>query len=33
MIAIQATNTPSKGIFEPIFGALGAKSTKSKALA
>ena len=33
MIAIQAINTPSKGIFEPIFGALGAKSTKSKALA
>ena len=31
MIAIQVINTPAKGIFEPIFGALDAKSTKSKA--
>jgi DNA repair protein RecN (Recombination protein N) len=32
MIAIQATNTPARGLFTPVYGVLEAKSTKSKAL-
>jgi DNA repair protein RecN (Recombination protein N) len=32
MIAIQATNTKTRGIFTPVLTTLDAKSTKSKAL-
>jgi hypothetical protein len=33
MIAIQAINTPARGIFTPILSVLDVKSPKNKALA